>query len=111
MTKDIFAKQMKTVMNIAWGLVRVNNYTMSEALKQSWNLFRVRQAMRKDAVQIQYRKKDGTVRKALATTCPELIPDQVYRKSAGGLGHTNMQFRYFDVEKNDWRSFIVANLI
>jgi len=57
-------------------------------------------------VEFIYLKKDGTERSAFGTLSPEMIP-----ASAGtGRKQNDTTQSYFDLEANDWRTFIKTNL-
>ena len=52
-------------------------------------------------VTFEFVKNDGTIRRALGTTCPEYIPESLRPKDSS----TNLtSLRFFDLEKNEWRS-------
>jgi hypothetical protein len=61
-------------------------------------------------VEITFRKKNGEVRVALATLCPNLIPDE-YKPNGTGGNYTDNQLRFFEFDANQWRSCIVQNII
>ena len=57
---------------------------------------------------VTFTKKDGTIRKMKCTRNPALIPEEFHPKtSASDVGST---IRAFDLEKNEWRSFIPENV-
>lgn len=60
-----------------------------------------------------FKKKDGTIRKAIGTLNPEIIEKMTTNFTKNGYVPReipNVQ-RYFDLEKNAWRSFNVDNFI
>lgn len=61
-------------------------------------------------VEITFRKKNGEERVALATLCPNLIPDEYKPKGTGG-SYTDEQLRFFEFDAYQWRSCLIPNLI
>ena len=64
----------------------------------------------KGLVEITFRKKNGEERVALATLCPDLIPDEYKPKGTGG-SYTDEQLRFFEFDAYQWRSCLIPNLI
>jgi hypothetical protein len=66
--------------------------------------------------EVTFTKVDGSVRKMVCTIAPHLIPDdkkiKVTEPFVPAPANTPIPgyLRVFDVEKRDWRSFIVANV-
>ncbi len=60
-------------------------------------------------IRLIFRKKDGTLRKMLCTQDFNKIP--VDRQPKGGYHHNPEQVRVWDLEKNDWRSFLKSSII
>jgi hypothetical protein len=58
----------------------------------------------------KYRKKDGSVREAKGTTCNFIIPAEHHPKESV-RNYSDKNFRYFDTDKREWRSFLKENLI
>lgn len=74
----------------------------------------LREEMLARVVEFDFIKKDGSTRHAFGTVCPDLLPpapesDGNPKKSPAAPNYAN--FRYFDTEKESWRSFNVVNLI
>lgn len=74
----------------------------------------LREEMLARVVEFDFLKKDGTVRHAFGTICPEFLPqtdgessDKPKKDVAKNWGN----FNYYDTEKKSWRSFNVVNLI
>jgi hypothetical protein len=57
---------------------------------------------------ITFVKKDGTLRKMSCTRNPSKIPVEHHPKTETTDPSTSI--RVFDLEKNEWRSFLVANV-
>ena len=51
-----------------------------------------------------YRKKNGKLRKARGTTCPDLIPKRYHPKGTGNLPKGDI-IPYFDIDRYHWRCF------
>lgn len=57
-------------------------------------------------VEFEFIKKDGTIRKAKGTTKAELIPEAHLSTGIGRKYTENPNItKYFDIEKEGWRSF------
>ena len=60
-----------------------------------------KEILRMGKVHFEYTKKDGTLREAIGTLNPELIPgDMKPKDSSTNITNT----RYYDLDKNAWRS-------
>lgn len=70
----------------------------------------IRQLLNNHVVNVRFEKRDGTVREMRCTTNPLLIPDNKEPKNVH-LTVNSDQVRVFDLEKNEWRSFNVNNLL
>ena len=57
---------------------------------------------------VTFTKKDGTERVMKCTRSPAQIPEDLHPKN--GTGDTDSTIRVFDLDKNEWRSFIVENI-
>lgn len=93
-------------MKMAWQFVRVNGFTMSEALKQAWLNFKLKAKMFVGIVKFYYEKVDGTVREAWGTLMESRLPATRGIRKPSPLVQT-----YFDTGVNEYRSFKRANLI
>ena len=98
---------MKEIMTMAWGFVRRNGYTMSEALKVAWANFKLKVAMKQRIVRFYFRKVDGSIREAFGTLAEGMVPAT---KESGRKQNDTCQ-TYFDTEKMDWRCYKKANLL
>ena len=92
------------------------NSGLSYALKQAWWFDTFRDALSKGFARFTYRKKDGTTRTALGTRAPSLIPVDKLPKGdmADGAAIRDdgaKAIPYFDLDKNEWRSFNVLNFV
>ena len=57
---------------------------------------------------VTFTKKDGTERVMKCTRSLALIPEDQHPKN--GAGDSDSTLRVFDLDKNEWRSFIVENI-
>jgi len=97
----------KQVMSSAWQLVKSAGLTLSEALKKAWGVFKFKESLKEWVSVFYYKKKDGTVRRALGTLDPSLI-DYEYK---GSQKDNYKSITYWDIEANGFRSFSIGSLI
>jgi len=98
--------QMKSIMAMAHSFVRMEGFTMSEALKVAWNNWKLRKIMSQQIVRFYFRKVDGSVREALGCLIPSMLP------LTKGTGVSNPSIQtYYDTERGAYRSFRKANLL
>ena len=89
---------------------------MSVALKQAWWFESFRDALSNGFARFTYRKNDGTTRQALGTRSLSLIPVDKLPKGDMSDGAATWEdnvkaIPYFDLDKNEWRSFSVLNFV
>lgn len=87
---------------------------MSVALKQAWWFESFRDALSNGFARFTYYKKDGTTRTALGTRSLSLVPTDKLPKGDMSDGAATQEdsakaIPYFDLDKNEWRSFSVLN--
>lgn len=99
---------LAAIMNTAWGFVRRNGYTLSEALKAAWTNFKLKVRMHYGIVRFYFRKVDGTIREAWGTLAPNIVPAT---KGTDTRKPNPTTQSYFDTEKQEWRCYKTANLI
>lgn len=99
---------MREIMRKAWQLVKVYGFTMSEAMRQSWAVYKLKVAMRSGIVKFLYTKLDGTVRTAWGTLKEDLIPQT--NGTDNRKKNETVQV-YYDTEKCAYRCFKKCNLI
>lgn len=92
-----------------------HKFGQSLALKQAWWFEHFRDILSNGFARFTFYKKDGTTRTALGTRSAALIPVDKLPKgdmSDGAAAVDNTKaFPYFDLEKNEWRSFSVLNFV
>lgn len=103
-----FKNRMREVMRLAWQMVKKNGYSMSEALKCAWLNMKLKALMKERIVKFYFQKVDGSIREAYGTLKESLLPPI---KGIDNRKKSDTLQVYFDTEKNEYRSFKVANLI
>lgn len=85
----------------------------SENLKIAWTEERLLQEMSNGIAVFYYYKKDGTVRKAVGTTNPRIIPVWAMPSEIPESNKKQVcaAHAYFDIIAGDWRSFSTGSLI
>ena len=61
-------------------------------------------------VEFSYKKKDGSIRTAKGTLNAKHIPEEHVPKNTGYEAPVGVQ-RYYDLNSEGWRSFLVENLV
>ena len=90
-----FKNKMREVMRRAWQLVKVYGFSMAEAMKQSWKVLKLKEALKKGVVKFYYQKLNGEIRTAWGTLKESLIP-----KTKGAERKKNESLiTYYDNEK------------
>ena len=95
---------------------RSTHSDLSFALSQAWWFESFRDAISNGFARFTYRKQDGTTRTALGTRSFSLIPLDKMPKGDMSDGAAIWEdgakaIPYFDLEKNEWRSFNVLNFV
>lgn len=102
-------KFRKTVMKYAWQILKATGQAWRTCMIKAWRLYRLAKAMREGVVTFCYAKVDGTIRNAVGTL--KNVPSGA---TFGGKRITKPSYktmRYFDLEKNGFRSFKIENLV
>ena len=112
-------KKLRRLMRTAHVLQKGDDdhkYGQSLALKQAWWFESFREAISNGLARFTYRKTDGTTRQALGTRSLSLIP--VNKLPKGDMSDDAATWEdnvkaipYFDLDKNEWRSFNVLNFV
>lgn len=100
---------LRTIMQMAWQFVKRNGFELSEALKQAWQVFKLKKQMLKGIVKFYYKKVDGSIREAYGTLKSELMP-AIDTSNDRRLKNPTVQV-YFDTERQEFRCFKVANVL
>jgi hypothetical protein len=96
---------LRNVMKLAWQFVRRNGFAMSEALKIAWLNLKLKVKMYTGIVKFYFQKVDGSTREAYGTL------NKVPPTSEDNRRKNDTVQVYFDTERQEWRSFKMANLI
>lgn len=99
----------KTLMDRSWAMARATRASMKTCMTRAWDLVKLTEALKTPGpVRIVYFKKDGTLRRALAT-----LDLGTATANMTGTGRTPSPkvFTYWDIEKSDWRCFNPQNLV
>lgn len=113
MPNDI--KKLRRIMRTAHVLQKGDEdrkFNQSFAFKRAWWFESFRDALANGFARFYYFKKDGTTRMALGTRSSILIPTDKLPKGDMSDGSATWEdsakaIPYFDLEKNEWRSFSV----
>lgn len=70
----------------------------------------IRQLLNSSIVNVKFEKRDGSTREMRCTTNPLLIPEGKEPKNIH-LTVNSDQVRVFDLDKGEWRSFNMNNLL
>jgi len=98
---------LKQIMSLAWQFVKLNGFSLSEALKKAWANFKLKSQMAVKIVKFYFQKVDGSIREAYGTLSQKLVPS---------TGESNRKQNdtvqvYFDTEVQEWRCYKKANLL
>lgn len=107
--KKMKKTDLRAIMRLAWQFVKRNGFTLSEALKQAWQNFKLKAQLYKGIVKFYYHKVDGTLREAYGTLCPKYMPQQPDSNDRR-LKNPTVQV-YYDIEKQEFRCYKVANVV
>ncbi len=97
----------KQVMRSAHQLIKKLGVTLSEALKMAWRAFKFRNRLTEWVSVFYYKKKDGSIRRALGTLDTALFEYE----AKGGKEENLTTIAYYDMEANGFRSFSIENLL
>ena len=74
----------------------------------------LRKALNEGVVLFQFQKKDGTLRDARGTTCPDLIPSDNMpkgkRTSEQQAAFMRQTVAFYDIDKKAWRSMRIDTI-
>lgn len=92
------------------------NGNMSFALSSAWWFESFRDAISNGFARFTYRKVDGSTRTALGTRSLSLVPCDKLPKGDMSDGAATWEdnvkaIPYYDLDKNEWRSFSVLNFV
>lgn len=92
------------VMKMAHELLKLG-WTLSEALKRAWEMYRMRKMMKNSPIKFLYKKVDGSLREAAGTLMDVM-------NTVKGTGKECFKtFKYYDIDCEAWRSFRIENFV
>ena len=97
-------------MKTAWAVKREDGVTMSTALRLAWKSYRLKSQMRDDVVRFAFRKLDGTVREAVGTLLPSIVPSYKRRTDRAHTPNFSTQ-AYYDMDRQSFRCYKVSCLL
>ena len=87
-------------------------FKWQDCLRHAWYFVRFRRWLTDHVVKFTYFKKDRTIRQAIGTTNLFFVPlDKWPKGQADDQNKSCNTITYFDLEKQDWRSFDIRNFI
>lgn len=102
---------------MAWGAIRrfkSNGKVLSwkDAFAFAIDALNIKEHLSKGVVNFSFAKVDtGEVREAKGTLELSAIPAELHPKGTGKHPETTNTVKYYDLDKQGWRSFDIANLI
>ena len=84
---------------------------LSICLKRAWYFERFRNWLRNGVVTFTYTKLDGSLREAKGTLNDLLIPTDKLPKGTSAAKPNFASVAYYDLERQDWRAFNVAEFV
>ena len=94
-------------------ILRGASLDKSQALHYAWWFEDFRTKLRTGVWRFSFFKLDGSIREARGTLSPLLIPADKLPSSGASLDKekSSSSFPYFDLDKQEWRSFRLDNFI
>jgi len=74
-------------------------------------IIKFKNALRKRVVEFEYKKKNGETRTAHGTLNIDIMGEDNVPKGNKEIIVPGNQIRYYDMDSNGWRSFLVENFI
>lgn len=108
--KENRSKMMRSIMSTAWRISRIEELPIGQCMKSAWDNFKLKERLGSGVVAFTFVKVDGTIRKAVGTLCPELMPKGAVESSRNSNPHPRTQI-YYDLEAEGFRRFRKANLL
>lgn len=97
------------VMKYAHHLLSVTNKSWKYCLLKAWELYRLAKKMRGGKVKFAYEKVGGSIRYATGTLVN--LPAGATNNGKRITKPSYKTFSYFDVDKKEFRSFKIENLV
>ena len=90
------------------------DYPWSDCVRRAWWFVHFRKNLAHGFATFSFFKKDGSIREARGTLFFPLIPADKHPKEKSQMSNVKCQistFSFFDLDKQEWRSFSIANFI
>lgn len=94
------------ILKQAHRLIKKYGVSFSEAQKQAWKAFRIRQTMKTGKAKFTFLKKCGTIREAIGT-----LQVNYQFKTTTPSSVVPIVLKFYDVVKGAWRSASIINLV
>ncbi len=95
-----------------WNLRQIVKQAVKEASRETSYLDSFTDELRQRIVRFEYRKNDGSLREAWGTLSDAIIAHKNKTpKAFSKRGAAPGCVTYFDLERNDWRCFLVENFV
>lgn len=97
------------VLTLAHHIRRQNQFlSWGQCQTQAWQVARLRSALFAGATRFTFQKQDGDVREAYGTLNPDLFQ---YEYKGSERAESPTAIKYFDLDKNAWRSFRAERIL
>ena len=90
------------------------DYPWSDCVRRAWWFVHFRKNLAHGFATFSFFKKDGSIREARGTLFFPLIPADKHPKEKCQMSNVKCQistFSFFDLDKQEWRSFDITNFI
>lgn len=108
-SKPVVKSEMSKLMSNAWAMLKAGLFTtLSDALKAAWRKAKLVQQLKNGIARFSFLKADNTVRNAIGTL---KNGNFTYKTKSTGKANNAAVIKYFDMEKNSWRSCRIDRLL
>lgn len=103
----------KEIMRIAWEIVRKEGTLIGEAMRMAWKAVKFLKRLRSEVVTFWYYKKGGEMREAHGTLMASRLPGYWSDEERTGTKRARAwnTITYWDVDRCEYRSFRISNMI
>lgn len=98
------ANQMRSeVLTLAWAIKKQNQFLgFGYCQKKAWEITKLKKALRTGVARFTFQKNDGEIREATGTLNADFF---TYTSKVSNRAELPCVIKYFDLEKNAFRSF------
>ena len=90
----------------------ISNHQWSDCVRRAWYFIRFNEWLSGGIVKFSFFKKDGSIREAVGTKDLRIIPKDKWPKGSDADHMPNYStVAFFDLDKQEWRSFNICNFI